>query len=208
MLFLALGFSGTQAWNSMFFQISFRALVFLYHLVSRAAFRCSFLFCPTPSHLEKWPHPRSAEAGSPGSPLCLALLPSPSFRPARGLTSAILSSPLSSCICDRLPAASRFLTFPLRLSSRRPSLSPFSYPLPLTDRFSYYIRFFSSPVDFSCSVGSTAYDLACLPPNADFLELVAHLKSKLTSFFQSPIIMLIKNKSFLIPQINKTETLS
>lgn len=132
-------------------------------------------------------------------------LPHPS---ARGLTSAILSSPLSSCICDRLPAASRFLTFPLRLSSRRPSLLPFSYPLPLTDRFSYYIRFFSSPVDFSCSVGSTAYDLACLPPNADFLELVAHLKSKLTCFFQSPIIMLIKNKSFLIPQINKTETLS
>ena len=201
-------FSGIPTWNSIFFKISFPFLVFLYHLVLRAAFCCRFLFCPTPNHLEKWPHPRSAEVGSSGSPLCLAL-PSPYFRPSRGLTSAILSSPLISCICNRLPAASRFLIFPLRLSSLfpPPSLLPFSYPLPLTDRFSYYILFFSSPFDFSCSVGSTARDLACLPPNADFLELVAHSKSKLTCFFQSPIIMLIKN-SFLTPQINTTETSS
>lgn len=131
----------------MFFKTSFPSLVFLYRLVLRAAFGCSFLFGPTPSHLEKWPHPRSAEAGSPGPPLSLALRPPPSFRPARGLTSVVLSSPLGSCLCGRLPAASRFLTFPLRLPSLFPppvSLAFLLLPPSLTDRFSHYILFFSS----------------------------------------------------------------
>ena len=92
------------------------SIFFLHHLALHAVFYCSFLFGQIPSHLETLPHPPPCRGGIPWFSVSRSPAWSFSFLPRQALTSVILSWSLCSCICDCIPSASRFLTFPQWLS--------------------------------------------------------------------------------------------